>query len=29
MFNVSFNPADGTRASVNYLYKLGHRDIAL
>ncbi|MCA1921665.1 LacI family DNA-binding transcriptional regulator [Buttiauxella noackiae] len=29
VFNVSFNPADGTRASVKYLYELGHRDIAL
>ncbi|GAA3908255.1 LacI family DNA-binding transcriptional regulator [Gibbsiella dentisursi] len=29
VFNVSFNPADGTRASVKYLYDLGHRDIAL
>ncbi|MFS2224900.1 LacI family DNA-binding transcriptional regulator [Pantoea sp. B65] len=29
VFNVSFNPADGTRASVRYLYELGHRDIAL
>ena len=28
VFNVSFNPADGTRASVKYLYELGHRDIA-
>ncbi|ADM99397.1 transcriptional activator of the gan regulon [Dickeya dadantii 3937] len=29
VFNVSFNPADGTRASVKYLYELGHRDFAL
>lgn len=29
MFNVSFNPADGTRASVKYLYEMGHREIAL
>jgi DNA-binding LacI/PurR family transcriptional regulator len=29
VFNVSFNPADGTRASVKYLYELGHREIAL
>ena len=29
MFNVSFNPADGTRASVKHLYELGHREIAL
>lgn len=29
VFNVSFNPADGTRASVKHLYDLGHRDIAL
>lgn len=29
VFNVSFNPSDGTRASVKYLYELGHRDIAL
>lgn len=29
VYNVSFNPADGTRASVKYLYDLGHRDIAL
>ncbi|MBS0849091.1 LacI family DNA-binding transcriptional regulator [Citrobacter sp. JGM124] len=29
VFNVSFNPADGTRASVKYLYDLGHREIAL
>lgn len=29
VFNVSFNPADGTRASVKYLYDLGHRDITL
>ncbi|MEI7187779.1 LacI family DNA-binding transcriptional regulator [Dickeya dianthicola] len=29
VFNVSFNPADGTRASVKYLYELGHRDVAL
>ncbi|KAA8997330.1 LacI family DNA-binding transcriptional regulator [Affinibrenneria salicis] len=29
VFNVSFNPADGTRASVKHLYELGHRDIAL
>ena len=25
VFNVSFNPADGTRASVKYLYEMGHR----
>lgn len=29
VFNVSFNPADGTRASVKYLYEQGHRKIAL
>ena len=29
VFNVSFNPADGTRASVKHLYELGHREIAL
>ena len=29
VFNVSFNPADGTRASVKYLYEMGHREIAL
>ncbi|XBS70010.1 LacI family DNA-binding transcriptional regulator [Acerihabitans sp. KWT182] len=29
VFNVSFNPANGTRASVDYLYELGHRDIVL
>ncbi len=29
VFNISFNPADGTRASVKYLYEIGHRDIAL
>lgn len=29
VFNVSFNPADGTHASVKYLYELGHREIAL
>ncbi|MCT4700405.1 LacI family DNA-binding transcriptional regulator [Enterobacteriaceae bacterium H20N1] len=29
VFNVSFNPADGTRSSVKYLYELGHREIAL
>ena len=29
VFNVSFNPADGTRASVKYLHELGHREIAL
>ncbi len=29
VFNVSFNPADGTRASVKYLYEQGHRDIAI
>lgn len=29
VFNVSFNPADGTHASVDYLYELGHRDIVL
>ena len=28
VFNVSFNPADGTRASVKYLYEMGHREIA-
>ncbi|ROR09929.1 LacI family DNA-binding transcriptional regulator [Erwinia sp. JUb26] len=29
VFNVSFNPADGTRASVKYLYEQGHREFAL
>lgn len=29
VFNVSFNPADGTRASVKYLYDQGHREFAL
>ncbi|PWW08213.1 LacI family DNA-binding transcriptional regulator [Mangrovibacter plantisponsor] len=29
VFNVSFNPADGTRASVKYLYEQGHREIAV
>lgn len=29
VFNVSFNPADGTRASVKYLYEQGHRAFAL
>ncbi|HDS5609301.1 TPA: LacI family DNA-binding transcriptional regulator [Klebsiella pneumoniae subsp. pneumoniae] len=29
VFNVSFNPVDGTRASVKYLYEMGHREIAL
>lgn len=29
VFNVSFNPADGTRASVKYLYEQGHRHFAL
>jgi len=29
VFNVCFNPADGSRASVEYLLELGHRDFAL
>ena len=29
VFNVSFNPADGTRASVKHLYDQGHREITL
>lgn len=29
VYNVSFNPSDGTRASVKYLYDSGHREIAL
>lgn len=29
VFNVCFNPADGSRASVEYLHDLGHREFAL
>lgn len=29
VYNVSFNPADGTRASVKYLYESGHREMAI
>lgn len=29
VFNVSFNPSDGTRASVRYLYEQGHRQFAI
>lgn len=29
VFNVSFNPADGTRASVKYLWEQGHREFVL
>lgn len=29
VFNVTFNPAEGARASVKYLYDLGHRQFCL
>ncbi|RLR17435.1 hypothetical protein D8L93_09240 [Sodalis-like symbiont of Bactericera trigonica] len=29
VFHVMFNPGDGTRASVEHLYRLGHRHFAL
>lgn len=29
VFHVMFNPGDGMRASVDHLYRLGHRDFAL
>ncbi|BAE75027.1 Lactose operon repressor [Sodalis glossinidius str. 'morsitans'] len=29
VFHVMFNPGDGTRASVDHLYRLGHRHFAL
>ena len=29
VFNVTFNPAEGARASVKYLYELGHRQFCL